>query len=357
MGGPVAAARHVAGCWLVLGLLACQAPAAPARTSASAPASPVAPANTAPAAPAALQKVTFAITSPNMLFAIPWLAQESGIFARHGLDVEVVVVGGSPRAAQSLVAGDFDYVIAGISALLRSRAQGADTVLVATSSNIATSQKIMVMPQSGIRSLADLRGRTIGITQYGSEAHNFVLQALASVGLGPDDVQLLQLGASPQVAAALLSGGIDAGVNSGAAGLAAERAGAVTVVAAEALHILAPAGTVATTRRLIEQDRGSVLRFLRAYVEAIHLFKTDRATAVRLLQPHMGNLPLDEVEYLYDEVASVYQPLPVVREEAVQAVLDRDDALRDRGFKPGDFLDLSLLDEIEQSGFLATLYR
>jgi ABC-type nitrate/sulfonate/bicarbonate transport system substrate-binding protein len=235
--------------------------------------------------------------------------------------------------------------------------QGADTWILATSSNIATSQKIMVMPQSGIRTLADLRGKTVGITQYGSEAHNFIVQALEKGGLGPDDARLLQLGASPQVAAALLTGGIDAGVNSGPAGLAAERSGAVTVVSATELNILAPAGSIATTRRYIDRDRAAIQRFMRAYVEAVHMFKTNRAETLRILQPHLGGLPLDELDYLYDEVADSIQPLPVVREDAVQAVLEREDDPLTKNFKPSDFLDMSFLRQIEQSGFLASLYR
>jgi ABC-type nitrate/sulfonate/bicarbonate transport system substrate-binding protein len=352
--------------WLLLGCqLAAPAakPAAPAATApqpagqAAAPTQPQAAAPAAPAPPSPPTKATLAITSPNMIFALPWLAQDSGIFARHGWDVEVIVVGGSPRATQSLVAGDFDFAISGISSLLRARMQGADTWILATSSNIATSQKIMVMPQSGIRMLADLRGKTVGITQYGSEAHNFIVQALEKGGLGPDDARLLQLGASPQVAAALLTGGIDAGVNSGPAGLAAERSGAVTVVSATELNILAPAGSIATTRRYIDRDRAAIQRFMRAYVEAVHMFKTNRAETLRILQPHLGGLPLDELDYLYDEVADSIQPLPAVREDAVQAVLDREDDPLSKSFKPSDFLDMSFLREIEQSGFLASLYR
>src|SRR3712207_8215011 len=52
--------------------------------------------------------------------ALPWIGQDSGIFARHGLDVDVSLVPGTPRLVQSLIAGDFDYAIVGITALMRS---------------------------------------------------------------------------------------------------------------------------------------------------------------------------------------------------------------------------------------------
>lgn len=309
----------------------------------------------APAAPPARRHVTVAITSPNEMFAIPWVAQDSGLFARHGLDVEVVVVGGSPRVTQSLVAGDFEFAIAAAAALIRARAQGADPQIIAGTSDLAIGQKILVAPGAAVRALADLRGKTVGITQYGSEAHTFIQLALARAGVDPSEVTILQLGASPQVAAAVASGNLDAGVVSGPAGLRAERAGGVVLVDARALGILSPQGTLATTRRLIERDRDQVLRFLAAYVEAIHFFKTQRDATIRILQQRMGDLPEEEVAYLYDGIKDVYQPLPTVSAEAIQAVIDREDDIP-KTIAPSDVLDMSLLREIEQRGLLRQLY-
>jgi NitT/TauT family transport system substrate-binding protein len=330
------------------GLAGCQA-------AATAPGAAPADSAPAPASPPARQHVTVAITSPNEMFAIPWVAQDSGLFARHGLDAEVMVVGGSPRVTQSLVAGDFDYAIAAAAALIRARAQGADPRIIAGTSDLAIGQKIMVAPGAAVRSLADLRGKTVGITQYGSEAHTFIQLALARAGLDPSEVTILQLGASPQVAAAVASGHIDAGVVSGPAGLRAERAGGKVLVDARDLGILSPQGTLATTQRLIERDRDQVLRFLTAYVEAIHFFKTNPAETKHILQQRMGDLPVDEVAYLYDGIKDVYRPLPTVSAEAIQAVIDREEDIP-RTITPGDVLDMSLLQEIEQRGLLRQLY-
>src|SRR5262249_3479296 len=104
---------------LALLLVACQ-PAVPTPpASSAAPAASVAspaPGGAAPSAagqPAPLQKLTVAILSTNEMQTIPWVAKDSGAFARYGFDVEVVVVAGSPRVTQSLIAGDFDYAIPG----------------------------------------------------------------------------------------------------------------------------------------------------------------------------------------------------------------------------------------------------
>src|SRR5215217_6145628 len=140
----------LAGTLGALWLLGCQ-PTAPAESRpAASGAAPVAalPAS-APAAQAAeptpptLRKLAIAIVSPNELMAIPWIGKDSGIFARHGFDVDVLVIGGSPRVTQSLVAGDFDYAIAGASSLVRARIQGADPVILATSTNNAGSFRLL----------------------------------------------------------------------------------------------------------------------------------------------------------------------------------------------------------------------
>ena len=110
--------------------------------------------------------VAYVATSEQMI--IPTLAQEAGMFRKHGLDAHVVLVSGSPRNVQSLIAGNFDYTMAGVTPLIRARLGGADPVILAAIANYST-QKIMVAPLAKIRKVEDLRGKIVGVTQYGSE--------------------------------------------------------------------------------------------------------------------------------------------------------------------------------------------
>ena len=207
-------------------LLGCQ-PAAPPQSRPAAPsAAPAAPLPaSAPAVQAAeptpppMRKLVIAIVSPNELMAIPWIGKDSGIFARHGFDVDVMVIGGSPRVTQSLVAGDFDYAIAGASSLVRARIQGADPVMLATSTNAAGSFRLLALPTSGIQSVADLRGQMVGVTQYGSDADVALRIMLERAGLTAQDVTIIQHGGSPQGAAALISGNLQAAMVGGAMGV------------------------------------------------------------------------------------------------------------------------------------------
>lgn len=155
---------------------------------------------------AGAEKSRVAIVSPSPNLSMPWIAKEAGIFAKHGLDVDVILLTGSPRLVQSLIAGDVDYAVVGASATMRARMRGAAVVILAATTNVS-SQKILVGRNSGIRQLEDLKGRVVGVSQYGSEADVFARAALATTPLRPEkDVTILQLGGHPQVAAALVAG-------------------------------------------------------------------------------------------------------------------------------------------------------
>ncbi len=354
--------QAVLGIVLGMGLLGCQAgpPAGPAAAPAAgaAPSGAGAPSAQAPRAAAPLQKLTIAVVSPNELMAVPWVAQDSGILAKYGFDAQVLIVPGSPRVTQSLIAGDFDYAIAGSSSFIRARLQGADVQILATSVNTAGNFSLLVLPESGIRTVADLRGKTVGVTQYGSDADVFLRLALNRAGLSANDVTIIQHGGSPQGAAALLTGQLPAAVVGGSAVLTATSAGAVAIATGKELRIPGLTGTIATTRRRIERAPDEVLRFMYAYVEAIHFLKTRREETIAILHNNWANMPTEEIAYLYDEVADDYLALPIPSDEAVMAIVEREaDPATLAQVKPTDFYDASFLRQIEQSGFLRELYR
>ncbi len=169
----------------------------------------------------AADKVRIAFVSPSLSLSLPWIAKESGILARHDLSAEVLLITGSPRLVQSLIAGDVDIAFAGITAITRARVRGADVAILGASANVS-SQKLMVARSSKIRRLEDLKGAVIGVSQYGSEADTFARNALALAGLKPDkDVTMLQLGGHPQVAAAMVAGKLEVGALAGLAALTA----------------------------------------------------------------------------------------------------------------------------------------
>lgn len=305
----------------------------------------------------AADKLRIAFVSPSVTLSLPWVAKELGILAKHDLAAEILLITGSPRLVQSLIAGDVDVAFAGVTALTRARVRGAEVAILGAAANLST-QKFMIGRNSKIRRLEDVKGATMGVSQYGSEADTFARNALAKAGLRPDkDVTILQLGGHPQVAAAMAAGKLEAGVLGGLATLTAERAGARVLTTAQDLNILSPAGTFATTRGFIQRRRSVIERLTRSFVEAVHFVKTNRAGSIALLQKYLGGLNAEESAYLYDESVDILERLPGPNEKALQAVLDRETDPKVKSFAVGDFVDGSFFKEIERSGLIERLYR
>src|SRR3954454_20379579 len=118
-----------------------------------------------PAAALSADKLTLAHVAINPGQGLFWIARDAGILAKYGFAAEVILIPGSPRTVQALIAGDLDYIVAGTAAVLRARMQGADTVMLASPSAYS-SQRILVKPDSAVASLKDIKGKLIGVTQF-----------------------------------------------------------------------------------------------------------------------------------------------------------------------------------------------
>ena len=139
-----------------------------------------------------------------------WVAEEKGLFKKHGVDTEVIFIGGGgARVVSSLLAGDINFSVGGGEGSIRSQMRGAETV-IASSTLTKGLQRILAKPE--IKSYQDLKGRKIGITQFGSAAHLVLVLMLKKWNMRADQVQILQVGSSPALLASLDKGGIDAAV-------------------------------------------------------------------------------------------------------------------------------------------------
>src|SRR5712692_8758057 len=157
------------------------------------------------------EKLTLAHVAINPGQRLFWIARESGILAKHGFTADVVLIPGSPRTVQALIAGDLDYIVAGTAAILRARMQGADVVMLASPSAFS-SQRVLVRTDSALGGLKDLKGKIIGVTQFGSAGDTFLRTALKKSGMKETDVTVLQMGGTPGVSQALEAGRIEVGV-------------------------------------------------------------------------------------------------------------------------------------------------
>ena len=314
------------------------------------------------AAPLSAQdKLRVGLSSVSATNGSIWVAEDKGLFRKHGIDVEVIVVGGGgARVVSSLVAGDLHFSVGGGEGSIRSQIRGADTVIAASSLSKGL-QRIMARPE--IKSYQELKGRRIGITQYGSAAHLVLILMLQKWNMRTDQVQILQVGSSPAMLASLDKGGIDAAVLTLPTFFVAEDRGYRIVGDPITMDIFYLQNTLESTRGFLRKNRDGAVRFMRGYIEGIAYSKNNKKESLDVLRKKLRIQSEQErdnryLEQSYNLLATAYNDVPYPALKSVQTIIDKvaedEPKVKERDVK--SFVDETLIRELENSGFTKALY-
>ena len=143
--------------------------------------------------------------------AVLWVAKETGIFRKNGLDVDLVYIAGGPRSMAALLSGQLQVIGTGGNALVAANLGGAkDTVLIATTYNTLV---FSLMTRENLKEPKDLQNKSLGVTGLGSLS-DFTLRTLVRKwGLNPtQDVVIRPMGGYPEILSGMQSGMLDGGV-------------------------------------------------------------------------------------------------------------------------------------------------
>ena len=147
----------------------------------------------------AQDKVRMGLSSVSGLHSAVWVAEQKGLFRKHGIDAEVIVTGqGGTAGISALLANDVQIVNSAGDVLVAAALRGGDTVMIAGVVNTGL-QRLATKPE--IKTPADLKGKRIGVTRIGAVSHSVLLMMLQQWKMSPSDVQVMQLGSSPRTAA------------------------------------------------------------------------------------------------------------------------------------------------------------
>jgi len=305
---------------------------------------------------ASAEKLILAHVAINPSQGMLHLAQDSGLLAKYGFTADVVLIPGTPRTIQALIAGDLDYVLAGAPASLRARAQGADVTILSTLSSYS-SQRVFLRPDSPLTSFNQLKGKIIGVTQYGSGGDTFLRPALRKAGIKESEVTILQMGGTPGVAQGLESGRIEVGVlgDSGMLLVFRGRAKPLNGASAQEMGFRGTDAPLTTTERKIKSDRSSVVRFMQAYLETIHYFQTNKVGTARILKKYMGGTSEEDISLWCDDLRAILKPVPYADEQGLGAEIEM---MNVPGMQiPPGYINNSILDELKKSGFIDKLSK
>jgi NitT/TauT family transport system substrate-binding protein len=296
-----------------------------------------------------------AITGSNSAL---WISKEAGLTAKNGLDVEFIYIESGSRITQAMLAGDLRLGNTGSGSAIQARAKGADTVIILS---VMPTLPFQVVARPEIKKPEDLRGKKFAISTFGSTtdfgARYFLEKAGLKVG---KDVVVLQSGGQSTRLAALKQGAVDATL-----------LGAPTLLVAKqfGLHIVADLvdmgfhydyGSIATTRSFIESNRDAVRKFVRAYVEGVHYFKTHAEESKKIMARYLRENEPAVLEETYAYYAEKTAMTPYPTREGIDPVINQV-LTASKGEKTKltfeDVADQSFVRELDKGGFIQSLYR
>jgi NitT/TauT family transport system substrate-binding protein len=308
----------------------------------------------------AQDKLRMGLSSVSGLHSAVWVAEEKGLFRKHGLDVEVIVTGqGGTAGISALLANDIQVVNSAGDVLVAAALRGGDTVMIASVVNKGL-QRLITKPE--IKAPTDLKGKRVGVTRIGAVSHSVLLMMLQRWKMTVNDVQVLQLGSSPNMLASLDKGGVDSAVLTIPSMFVAEDRGYRVLLDMADTDIYYLHTMVATTRQYIKTNRDKVLRFLRGYVEGIAYVKQNKKESLDIVKKKLriGAEQERNLERSLDLlIAKYYEQVPYPSMRGVETVLGfvEKDNPKAKSADPKSFVDDSLLREIDASGFVKTLYQ
>ena len=300
-------------------------------------------------------KVAYPTTVGSM--GVLWVTKDAGFYEKQGLSVELIYIGGSSKIVQAMLAKEIPIAEIAIPAVIQANLAGADLVMLA-GPNHRPGQKLMVRPE--IKSREELKGKRLGVTRFGTSDDFLLRYILTQWSIQPDrEVALLQMGGSQEVLAGLSSRSIDGGMISSPLNLRALKLGFQMLVDLSAIGVEYQGAGVVTTRSYVREHPDIVRRYLKAYVEGLHRFKTDRDFSLKVLAKYSRIAERDMLEETYQHYAVKVMPrVPYPTIKGIQLVLDEigSRSPKAREISPGSLVDLSYLKEIESSGFIKALY-
>jgi ABC-type nitrate/sulfonate/bicarbonate transport system substrate-binding protein len=301
-------------------------------------------------------KVGYSSDAPGSLAT--WLARETGIFSKNGLEAELVRTR-TTIGVMALLSGELDFIQASGPVVIESNLRGSDLVYVA--GGMATLDFIF-MSQPEIKSAETLRGGIVGLASIRGASLVATEFALQKLGLRSKEVKFIVVGGTPERLISMRNKRLQATLLSPPTSIVAEREGFTVLADVGALGLPFLHNGIATSRRFIREDPDTVKRYVKSQVEAVHLMKTDRKTSVAVLAKYLRqttNREILERSYDLSVTDQKYPPKQYPTLPGIQTVLDAiaDENPKAKSVRPEHFVEARFIRELDESGYIDSLYK
>jgi len=307
---------------------------------------------------AQLRKINIAYTATSPYQAVLIVAKEVGLFKKYNLDPTLVFTTGGSLGIQAMIGGDVAMTLSDGSSSVVSRLAGVDIVVIASLLNTFP-YSLISLPE--IKKVDQLRGGKIAVSRFGSATDLSVKMALARVGLNAEkDVTLLQIGVQTARYAALQSKNVQATIITPPFTLTARKAGFQTLLDMAELNIPFQLTGLLALRPYLKSNPDIVLSVIRTLSEAIHFYKQEKETTIKILGKYLKTDDREALEETHREIAVKSMPeKPYPTLAGIRTILD-EFALRNpkaKGAKPEDFVDSSFVKKVDDEGLFDRLYN
>jgi ABC-type nitrate/sulfonate/bicarbonate transport system substrate-binding protein len=286
-----------------------------------------------------------------------WVAHDLKLFAKQGINSELIRIAGGSRSMAALLANATHVSqSAGVSPVQADLA-GGDVVIIATSTNRPT-VSIVAQPKT-VKKPQDLVGKTVGLVGRGEMNEFFFLNALERWGIDPKSITFLAIPGSQPRLTSVATGNIDATILAPPFTFEAEKLRLITLADFTTGSEPFPQSGLVVRKEYLRTHRDIVKRLLMAYVEAIHVLKTDAERSRAIMKKYMRITDDAIAKRSYDYYSKLFSQPPLTEGKGIAVVLKflatQPGFGNAKNAKPEDFYDNSLLQELQREGYFARL--
>ncbi len=286
-----------------------------------------------------------------------WVIEERKLLQKMGVEPEIIAISNSPTVLQALLAGEIDAASISVTTLTSSRLAGADTVMIV---GVVPTFVDHIVSVTSITRIEQLKGKTGGVNRLGTTSDLGLRLALKKLAIDPDkDVKIIPTGGTAERFAALSKGLTQFTIIPEPFLTQAEKLGFRNLYNITDLKIPFWWNGILSREAIVKTKRPLLLKLARAMVEAIHIIKTEKEYAKGLIKKNLGVADAEGLERAYKDYSSAFREAPYPTPDGVKTMLD-DLAPRNpkaAAADPKTFVDMSLVRELETSGFIKQLYK
>jgi ABC-type nitrate/sulfonate/bicarbonate transport system substrate-binding protein len=297
---------------------------------------------------AAQTRMTIAYSSIGPMATGVWMAKESGAFDKYGIQGDIILITSGPVSVQSLIGGDLHVVSAASNAVMNAILNGAPIIAVGGTAN-RPYHRLFVQPE--INRLEDLRGKTLGVTRFGSITDNLTRILLRRNGL-EGAVNVRQMGGTIEVAAAfqnrLIAGAVTSELR-----VAPPSQPRILVRLVE-MGIPYSMNMLAVQREYHRRNPEAVEAMVKAYAEGIAFLHHNKEPAIKIITKYSRLSDPKSIQEFYNDSVTYLDRIPRAEPEAINTILE---FMGKKGTAPETFLDNTIVDRLTRAGFFDKLYK